>query len=136
MTDLERSQIVALQRQGLGYKKIAIMTGIALNTVKSYCRRNPINPVEVVPSPTDPRPCRYCGKPVQQDPHRKPKFFCTDKCRMAWWKEHPDQMNRSAVYQFTCEYCGTGFESYGNSKRRYCSRACYQRSRGRSVSHE
>lgn len=33
MTENERSQIVALQYKGYGYKRIAAETGLALNTV-------------------------------------------------------------------------------------------------------
>ena len=36
MTENERSQIVALQYKGYGYKRIAAETGLALNTVESF----------------------------------------------------------------------------------------------------
>lgn len=42
MTENERSQIVALQYKGYGYKRIAAETGLALNTVKSFCARHPV----------------------------------------------------------------------------------------------
>lgn len=40
MTDGERSRIIALQYKGYGYKRIATETGLALNTVKSFCARH------------------------------------------------------------------------------------------------
>ncbi len=59
--------------------------------------------------------------------------FCSDKCRMAWWKAHPDQLNRKAIYHMVCAHCGQPFDSYGNSHRKYCSRACYDAVRCRGV---
>ena len=56
---------------------------------------------------------------------RKAKYFCSDKCRNAWWNAHPEKVQRKAYYHLTCEYCGKEFISYGNRKRKYCSRSCY-----------
>ena len=42
MTNAERSRIVELQQKGYGYKKIATITGLPQNTVKSYCSRHPV----------------------------------------------------------------------------------------------
>ena len=39
MTDYERSRIIALQNEGLGYKKIAKELDLSVNTVKTFCRR-------------------------------------------------------------------------------------------------
>lgn len=43
MNDFERSQIMKLQQDGLGYKRITAATGLPVNTVKTICRRNPIS---------------------------------------------------------------------------------------------
>ena len=29
--------------------------------------------------------CKNCGGKLEHTPGRKPKKFCSDKCRMAWW---------------------------------------------------
>ena len=42
MTESERKHIIELQYQGFGYKKIAKLTGIPVNTVKSFCARHPV----------------------------------------------------------------------------------------------
>ena len=34
-------EILKYRSQGLGYKRIATLTGYSINTVKSVCRRNP-----------------------------------------------------------------------------------------------
>lgn len=46
-----------------------------------------------------------------------------------WWKEHPKMLNKKAVYTYTCAGCGRKFTAYGNSKRKYCSHACYIKDR-------
>jgi len=125
MTTVQKNEIARLRGKGIGYIKIAAALGISENTVKSYCRRN--NLASGVAAHTD-NPisdrCRQCGEALSKS--RQPtKRFCSDKCRMAWWKAHPEAVNRKAVYQFTCACCGQPFEAYGNAKRRYCSRACF-----------
>ena len=122
MTDLERSQINKYRMDGLNQKQISELTGIAQNTIKSYCRRNPIAPTAVADHKGL---CRHCGKPLIQTPHKKVKRYCSDRCRMAWWKENNTQLNKKAYYRIVCRQCGKVFESYGNPNRKYCSRACY-----------
>lgn len=52
MNDFERSQIMKLQQDGLGYKRIATATGLPVNTVKTFCRRNPVSvPAKKATSP-------------------------------------------------------------------------------------
>ena len=99
----------------MGYKRISTLMGISINTVKSYCRRHPVSKYGI---------CQQCGKAIKQTPHKKAKKFCSDACRMAWWKEHPEQVNRK-VYHLTCAWCGKPFDSVGSNNRQYCSRACY-----------
>ena len=122
MTDLERSQINKYRMDGLNQKQISELTGIAQNTIKSYCRRNPIAPTAVADHKGL---CRHCGNPLIQTPHKKVKRYCSDRCRMAWWKENNTQLNKKAYYRIVCRQCGEVFESYGNPNRKYCSRACY-----------
>lgn len=117
-------EIMKFRQQGLGYKRIAAVTGYSLNTVKSVCRRS---------AEQEEKCCLQCGAKVEQPPHRKEKKFCSDKCRMAWWKAHPEQLNRKAIYHLVCVRCGQPFESYGNGHRKYCSRRCYDDARRKVV---
>ncbi len=119
MVQREVNEIVRLQRCGYGYKKIAQITGLPVNGVKTYCRRHPL----AQGNDADVTVCKQCGKVVTQEPHRKQKLFCSDACRMAWWNAHPGRVNRKAYYTFTCALCGRAFESYGNPNRKFCSRA-------------
>lgn len=131
MTDNERAQIMKLQKQGYGYKRISTLTGVTVNAVKTFCRRNPVA-IEEKPDPI----CRTCGKKLTILPHTREKLFCSDRCRMTWWNSHPDKVNRKAFYQTTCQRCGVQFEAYGNKNRKFCSRACYALSITKEVQHE
>lgn len=117
MTDEQKRQIHDLRQQGLGYMKIGQVMGISDNTVRSYCRRSRLPSSVVI--------CPQCGRPVKHRTGHKPRRFCSDACRTAWWNSHLDQVDRKAVYQFVCVNCGKEFSAYGNAHRKYCSRACY-----------
>ena len=122
MTDHERSMIITLQSKGYGYKKIAKELDLSVNTVKTFCRRR-------TASLTDGKPrCLQCGVVVEQDPHRKQKKYCSDACRMAWWKEHPELVKRKNSHAYICPTCGRSFVSK-NPGRVHCSRECYANAR-------
>ena len=48
MTLEQKKAVESLRSQGLGYRKIALETGVSENTVKSYLRRCPVSPLEEV----------------------------------------------------------------------------------------
>ena len=127
MTMKQKQKIAILRSKGDSYNKIAAELGIPVNTVQSYCRRNGL-----VAGCTTPKSeaddvadvCPNCGRLLIHTQGAKCKRFCSDKCRSAWWKVHPEALNRKAIYHFVCPKCGKAFESYGNAHRKYCSRAC------------
>ncbi len=121
MTEPERAAIREYRKQGLGYKKIAMRTGVSLNTIKSFCKRKHSTKIEA----EAPKVCLQCRRLITQTRGRKMKKFCSDKCRMEWWNKHPELVKRTAVYEFTCQTCGTTFTAYGNAHRKYCCRECY-----------
>lgn len=120
MTVIEKDQIRSMRLQGVGYGTIARALGLAENTVHTYCRRNGLGAES-----KNTIPCKHCGKLIKKVPKRKPRKFCSDACRSAWWNSHPECITRKAVYEFTCACCGEGFTAYGNRKRKYCSHNCY-----------
>lgn len=126
MTDYERSRIIALQNEGFGYKRIAKELELSVNTVKTFCRRR-------IAAQTDGRKrCLQCGTIVEQTPHRKEKKYCSDACRMAWWKAHPEKIQRKNSHAYICPECGISFVSK-NPGRVYCSRGCYAQARRKEV---
>ena len=130
MTDNEKEQIRQLRLQGNGPRTIARIMGISENTIKTFCRRQRIECTEIIPRIIDepeseaPR-CKYCDEPLIRYEGRKKKMFCSDRCRMAWWNTHQDQVKKKAMYEFECSFCHKPFTAYGNSHRKYCSHDCY-----------
>ena len=121
MTNEQKEQIKVLRRQGYGYSKIAQNFSISENTVKSYCRRNGLSSDAL----NNTAACKYCGKPIIIKEKCKPRQFCSDRCRVAWWNIHQRQSPAKTTYHFVCEKCGAPFESHGNKSRKYCSHDCY-----------
>lgn len=127
MTREQKNQITKLREEGYGYGRIASILGLSGNTVKSFCRRNGLigrrgSEQAVVGGE---HVCKQCGISIRQNPGRKEKKFCSDKCRNKWWNSHLDQVERKANYEFVCAYCKKTFTAYGNAARKYCSHACY-----------
>ena len=130
MTENEKDAIRKLRKQGLGYGKIAQRMGMNKETVKSFCRRNGLDKngsamASVSDTKSEYRICKNCGKAVLQILKRKEKKFCCDDCRHKWWNEHQHMVNRKAYYDFVCPCCGKRFQTYGDSRRKYCSHECY-----------
>ena len=103
-------------QQGKNSTEISLVLDIPSSTIRAHIRRHP----ELYGG----KPCRNCGK-VMAQPVRKVKHFCSDKCRMAWWNSHREQVQKKAYYTLICTHCGKEFESYGNQNRKFCSRDCY-----------
>ncbi len=121
MTNEQKKQIMVLRRQGYGYSKIAQMLSISENTIKSYCRRNDLS-LEAL---NNTAACKQCGKLIIIKEKCKPRQFCSDRCRVAWWSSHEHKSHAKTTYHFVCEKCGLHFESNGNKSRKYCSHKCY-----------
>ena len=125
MKPSEINIITDMRLKGQGASAIAAALRLSPNTVKSYIRRHPDLPGTHC--------CVQCGNTFSQPTGRREKRFCSDKCRTSWWNAHQEQINKKAYYTLVCQYCGKEFESYGNKNRKYCSRTCYQQSRGKQL---
>jgi DNA-binding CsgD family transcriptional regulator/endogenous inhibitor of DNA gyrase (YacG/DUF329 family) len=135
MDATQRHSIEHMRAGGASYSSIAAALGLSVNTVKSYCKRNNLGKMDVLQDSK--KLCGNCGKPLIQLPKRKPRRFCSDPCRRAWWNTHRDQIKQNAIYNFTCLHCGADFESYGNSHRKFCSHTCYIKERfGKGQRHD
>lgn len=127
MTEIQKHQIHEMRRLGCTYRHIAHALILREGTVKTYCVRATKKGL-ISPSPsTTPSMCKQCGKEIVQQPKRKKKIFCSQKCSQKWWNSHiymVDQRSK-ALYHFVCTSCGKSFTAYGNPKRKYCSHECY-----------
>lgn len=123
----ERIQsITRLQQAGKGYRTIATETGLPVNSVKSWCKRHPVGS-------TGPSLCQQCGTPLHPVPGKRAPRFCSDACRLAWWKAHPEQKSHRVSYPHVCRFCGTEF-SNNRVTASYCSRSCFARARAQVAS--
>lgn len=125
MTDFQKSQITSLRAQGLGYKKIAQLIGLSVNTVKTYCKRNSLGGSVMTQPGSDEKVCKCCGATLVQTLGRKRKVFCSDACRTKWWNAHPELVKHRGDRQTICGHCGQTFSVSKNSTRKYCSHTCY-----------
>lgn len=71
--------------------------------------------------------CEHCKTDLPGG--EQARRFCSAKCRLDWWHQHPERLDRKALYSFTCAHCGQPFMAYGNRNRKYCSHACYVQAR-------
>lgn len=123
MTNEQIEAITRLQQAGKGYRTIAAETGLSLNSVKSWCRRHPT-------STSPPSFCQQCGSAIKQIPGKRARRFCSDACRMLWWREHPEAKSHRVAYRHVCRCCGTEFIN-NRAMASYCSRACFAKARTR-----
>lgn len=125
MTAEEKRILATYRKQGIGYKKIAQLMGLSVNTVKTYCKRNALGGMITVSPCSTEKACKYCGATLVQTPGRKRRIFCSDVCRSKWWNAHPELVNHRSERQVICAYCGQSFSVTKNSTRKYCSHNCY-----------
>lgn len=127
MTAKQIEKIKYLRTNGKSYKDIAVTLSIKETTVKTFCHRNNLTDKDIAELrvSSGKNTCPNCGVAIVQKAKRKPRRFCCDKCRLAWWNVNRDLKNKKALYTLTCAGCGKEFVSYGNKERKYCSRDCY-----------
>lgn len=132
LTQYQERQIREARQRGAGYRAIASVIGIDRDTVRNYCKRHSLDS-EASANETAARPktCPNCGRTLQQPRTGRPRRFCSDDCRRAWWSKHQSAIMRSeaALYSTECVACKKVFIAYGNAHRKYCSRECYLRDR-------
>ena len=137
MTNEQKEKIKELRLQGMGYKGIANIINLSRDSVRSFCKRNSLEGMSALAILNIEEKiqknvlCSCCMKPLKQKTTGKNRRFCSDSCRRKWWKEHQEARNpkASAIYHFTCSYCGSTFTAYGNNKRKYCNHSCYIKDR-------
>lgn len=122
-------EITKLQIKGYGYKRIANILNLSANTVKSYSRRHPLNTKKIAEMSV----CLNCGKDFTHDKQRASKKFCSNKCRLDWWKSNT---NIQGDTKYICKYCGRTFFGYKSKHRKYCCRVCYSNSKRRDHNNE
>lgn len=125
MTYEQTMQISKLMQEGKGYRAIAAEMNLPVNSVKSWCRRHQAGETK-----TD--CCPLCGRKVVSLPHKRPRRFCSDSCRIKWWSAHPEERTIKTGYTHICRHCGCEF--INNRKTAdYCCRECFAKARRKAV---
>lgn len=68
--------------------------------------------------------CPQCGKELPPSRYR-PRRFCSDACRAAYWASHGEQIHRQSTVSAVCPVCHKTFQDYAKHRRKYCCHACY-----------
>ena len=125
MNENVKEEIVKLRTEGYRYQEIADVFGLSINTVKSYCLRNNVQPDRKPDREiSEYRFCRCCGKRIESSDKRR-RNFCSQECNRKWWSEHKDQVNRKSQITVICKNCHKPFQAYETDERIFCCRACY-----------
>ena len=121
MTQEQQQEIRRLRAMGEGYKRIGAILNLSVNTVKSFCRRDREEDKRLIADQHDDCVvCLRCGQPLVLIPGRKRRLFCSDACRVAYWRTQakPKEQPRR------CLNCGRMLPG-NDSRRKYCDHACY-----------
>ena len=138
MNEFQRDQIWLLRNQGLGYGAVAKAIGLKKDAVKQFCKRHPelrgygnLPQLMIEERVKNGTHCPQCFQPMLKKSTGRPKKFCSDRCRIVWWRENQSQHDKSktAYDELTCQNCGRSFLSYANPTRKYCSHECYIQTR-------
>ena len=123
MTELEKDEVFTARYKGQSYSEIASALSVSTSTIRTYCCRNGLTDADVQNNSV----CCVCRKQITQKIKGRRRVFCSDKCRSSWRRSH-NKLNEPR-YHHTCEKCGKEFYTCGNKNQRFCSRACYFKSR-------
>lgn len=128
MTGEQKQQIYILRKKGVSFADIAQRLDIPRNTVKTFCWRGGLTDAEMKKPQANLGYrgfCKMCGVALEQKSKSRPKLFCCDKCRSAWWSLNPQQLNRKSLLTLCCPVCGGEFSCYPSQKKQFCSHECY-----------
>jgi hypothetical protein len=120
-----------MREDGEIYTKIARVTGVLANTIKSFCRRNNFKVLKIKDDKSQ-NLCKNCGKELVLRKKTKPKKFCCKTCKNRWWNQNRKCLAKSENIVI-CKHCGKKFTDYQNSKKIYCSHQCYINFRYKTV---
>lgn len=124
MNSTEKSSIRRLRLSGASYSQIAVKLNLPEGTVKSFCSRNNLKLGAVQQDDNAAGICKVCGGQLLLKLKQKPRQFCSDTCRLRWWNQNREMVNKKGAKSFICANCGVEHVSY-DTNRKYCSHTCY-----------
>jgi len=82
MTDYQKTKILALRQGGANASQIAVKVGVPRTTIQSFLSRAHIE------LDKENRRCKRCGEAFTVIPGHRPREFCSDNCRIQYWRKH------------------------------------------------
>lgn len=119
MTEQEKQEIVKLRSVGFGYGKISQILNISKSTISSFCKS----------LDTKSSYCLMCNSKLKQTKGHRQRKFCSDKCRLEYWKLHKKEINRKPNHTVECFYCHKKFITFKSLNRKFCSWDCFSKNR-------
>lgn len=126
MTQKQTELIGILHDSGISYEKIAEMLEISAKQVKRECEkieRERKKQLEKYPI------CKECGVRIVYERKTRPRVFCSQKCKQAWWNKRRFTSGRASDETRRCPVCGKDFIVNRSSPQKYCSQECYHKGR-------
>ena len=118
---IAKEQARLLREKGMGYKRIAGITGLTRDAVRNTCKK--IGAVQedgtLFDRIQEGSACTYCGGAMEQHSGSgRPRRFCTENCRRQYWRLHRLEQKRreDKLFLRTCAYCGRTFQIYGKKE--------------------
>lgn len=118
MTDIEKLKIDELKQSGYSYSQISKELSIPIGTIKTFIMRK-----------RETNTCLNCHREIVSIEYHKKKKFCSDKCRLDWWSRNRDKLKLKTLIEYDCEYCHKKFKAPRSAKRKFCSTACFVKSK-------
>lgn len=129
MNEEKAIEIKNLRRKGMSFRKLAEYSGESISVVRTQCKD--ITPDEeqddLFQQIQKKQACAFCGRKIDPVKRGRPRRFCSDECRRAYWRANRDQLKQhpESLYTKVCPYCGKTFTVYGNKNRKYCCHEHY-----------
>lgn len=125
ITETEKRYIITHRAQGESFSKIAAALSRSESTVRSFYKRRQDTEDVLRPEVGRLVTCKNCGREFVKTEKSAKRQFCSAKCRNDWC----NRQKREVPYNLICEHCGRTFTSFGNPRRRFCCRKCYENHR-------
>lgn len=123
MTTTDKNQIIKLREEGLSFGEIAKRLGMSRSSVSTIYRRAQEQHVDR---------CKCCGLVIKQTAGHRQRLFCSDKCRIRWWRQN--STNHAINNKAVCLMCNKEFVYHESRIRKYCSLACAYKGRKKEAS--
>lgn len=119
---VKKEEVINLRKQGLSFGEIARELGISRSSASSIYQRA---------KESEKCKCKWCGITIKQTVGHRPRLYCSNNCRMNWWKANANhKINNTAI----CLNCGKKFIYHESRLRKYCSITCAYNHRKTEVS--